>query len=108
MRKITYLKTILFLAFFYVIITSCTNIENTENDNEEDIIKGTGTVVFINLEGGFYSIIEDSGYAYTPINLDQEFRVDGLRVRFEAIILHGLGGIPFPGTRIEIITIEKL
>jgi hypothetical protein len=42
----------------------------------------TGTIRYIDLEGGFYGIIADDGTEYLPNRLDDEFRVDGLRVRF--------------------------
>lgn len=42
----------------------------------------TGTIRYIDLEGGFYGIIADDGAEYLPNRLDEAFRVDGLRVRF--------------------------
>ncbi len=42
----------------------------------------TGTIRYIDLEGGFYGIISDDGTGYLPNRLADEFRVDGVRVRF--------------------------
>jgi len=41
-----------------------------------------GTIRFINLEGGFYGLVRDDGTAYLPRNLEEQFKIDGLRVRF--------------------------
>lgn len=40
---------------------------------KQDIISETGTVKYIDLEGGFFGIIGDSGKNYDPINLSEEF-----------------------------------
>jgi inhibitor of cysteine peptidase len=42
-----------------------------------------GTVAFVDLEGGFYGIIGDDGPNYYPLQLDDQYKVDGLRVAFE-------------------------
>ncbi|NYT05504.1 MAG: META domain-containing protein [Methanomicrobiales archaeon] len=42
----------------------------------------TGTVIFLDLEGGFYGIAGDDGNNYLPLNLDPAFARDGMRVRF--------------------------
>jgi hypothetical protein len=54
-------------------------LDSIEQDPGEWI---TGTIRYIDLEGGFYGIIADDGTEYLPNRLDDEFRVDGLRVRF--------------------------
>jgi hypothetical protein len=43
-----------------------------------------GTVTYVELEGGFYGILGEDGHDYFPLELDDRFRKDGLRVRFEA------------------------
>ena len=47
-------------------------------------VTGTGTITYLNFEGGFWGIVGDDGERYDPINLDPEFKVEGLRVYFEA------------------------
>ncbi|MCU0632370.1 MAG: protease inhibitor I42 family protein [Methanolinea sp.] len=42
-----------------------------------------GTVTYLDLEGGFYGIVGDDGRDYLPLNLDAQYRVDGMRVAFE-------------------------
>jgi hypothetical protein len=84
-----------------VAVQSCT----TEN---EDAIKVTGTVVFLSFEGGFYGIKGDDGRNYDPINISQEFRADGMRVRFAAKELPGRASVHMWGTIVELLTIQKL
>jgi len=103
MRKVLYLTILLVLVFAVIGIVGCRNI-----CKGYETISGTGTIKFIYLEGGFYGIIGDNGDHYDPINLNQEFQVDGLRVRFEAKIRDDLASFHMWGTIIEIIKIEKL
>lgn len=99
MRKVLYLTTPVVLTFIIAVIAGCLN---------EDIVCGTGTIIFVDLVGGFYGIIGDDGERYRPINLPREFEIDGLRVRFQAKIRDDLADIYMWGTRVEILGIEKL
>lgn len=78
------------------------------SSDDDNIIDDTGTVKFIQLEGGFYGIVADNGKNYLPINLAPEFKVDRLRVRFKAKIRDDLASIYMWGTIIEILRIEEL
>jgi len=71
-------------------------------------ISGKGTVKFLDFEGGFYGIISDNGENYDPINLSKEFKVDGLRVRFDAKKQEDMASFHMWGTIIEIINIERI
>jgi heat shock protein HslJ len=61
-------------------------------------ITSTGTVQYIELEGGFYGIIADDGTHYYPLNLPEEFAQDGARVTFTAqqedVATTAMWGIP--------------
>jgi len=52
--------------------------------DHEPAISGTGVVTYIDLEGGFYGIITETGTRYLPLNLAEEFKTDGLTVTFTA------------------------
>ncbi len=41
-----------------------------------------GTVRKVDLEGGFFGIVTDGGQDLYPVNLAEEFRRDGTRIRF--------------------------
>ncbi len=73
-----------------------------------DILSGTGTIKHINLEGGFYGLVADDGRKYLPKDLAREFKVDGLRVRFQVKILTGVVTIYMWGTPVEVLSIERL
>ncbi len=68
----------------------------------------TGTVIFQQLEGGFYGIKGDDGTNYEPINLPEAYWKDGLRVRVEAKRLQDFASIRMWGTIIEIVYIQQL
>jgi len=79
-----------------------------ELGKEENIVRGTGTIVWLNLEGGFWGIIGDDGEHYDPINLNSEFRCEDLRVHFEAKIRTDLVSFHMWGKIVEILQIQKL
>jgi hypothetical protein len=73
-----------------------------------EAISGTGTVKFVQLEGSFYGIVGDDNKQYEPMNLDQTYQKDGLRVRFQAKIRQDMASIYMWGKIIEITKIEIL
>jgi hypothetical protein len=75
---------------------------------DQNIVSQTGTIVFLDFEGGFYGIFSDDGEHYDPINLSKEFQVDGLRVRFEVKILQDVVSFHMWGKVVSISHIEKL
>jgi len=73
---------------------------------DNPVIRVTGTVRYIPLEGGFFGIIGDDGQRYDPLeSLPEEFRVDGKRVSFSAKQRDGYTTHMW-GTAITIISIE--
>ena len=73
----------------------------------QDIVSGTGTIIFLDFEGGFWGIVGDDGKHYDPVDLGQ-FQVDGLRVWFEAEVLHDVISFHMWGEMASIIHIENL
>ena len=71
-----------------------------------DMVRGTGSVQLINIEGSFFAIRGDDGVAYDPTNLAAAFQRDRLRVRFEARIRRDLDGIHMVGPIVDVISIE--
>jgi hypothetical protein len=74
----------------------------------ENIVEGAGTVVWLNLEGGFWGIVGDDGNHYDPINLGSEFQGEGLRIYFRAKVRPDLLSSHMWGEMIEILDIQKL
>ncbi|MBN1698806.1 MAG: PT domain-containing protein [Spirochaetales bacterium] len=76
------------------------------------IVKDTGTVRLIySTDSGYEEIIGESGVTYRPINLPDDFKIDGLRVAFTGYIRYifaedGILMIKTP--LLEIISIRKI
>ena len=80
---------------------------DTSEDENGVLVEGTGTVRYVDLEGGFYGIVDEEGVQYDPINLDDAFREDGLQVHFLAQTRDDVMTIRMWGTVVEIIAIER-
>ena len=107
-RKKSFL--LFFLAIFnFLLFHSCASTIS-ENSGEivrrGDIIEGTGKIMYIDLEGGFYGIIAHDNH-YVPINLPPELEMDGLKVKFKAKIRKDLVSIHMWGILIELAYINK-
>ncbi|NIN67489.1 MAG: hypothetical protein GTO63_22860 [Anaerolineae bacterium] len=74
---------------------------------EGDRVTAEGTIVFNSFEGGFYGIVGDEEGRYDPVNLGDEYKVEGLRVHFVARILENQGSIHMWGLLVEILEIEE-
>jgi hypothetical protein len=95
-------------ALVTIAVILCGLIAQSCTTDSGDNTVVTGTVVFLSFEGGFYGIKGDDGRSYDPINLPEDFRVDGLRVRFEAKGLTGQASFHMWGIMVELIHIQKL
>lgn len=80
-----------------------------QNDvvREGDLVRGTGTVRWFEVEGGFYAIEGDDHTTYDPLSLPKEFQKDQLRVYFEARIREDLMGTHMVGPLVELLTIRE-
>jgi len=76
--------------------------------NSSDLIDITGTVKYIDLEGGFYGIVGPDGTHYEVVGLKKTFQIDGLKVRFRAEELHGISSAQQWGLIVKITHIEKI
>jgi hypothetical protein len=73
----------------------------------EDFVRITGTVHRLDLEGGVYVIRTDDGTQYRPIELPEEFRVEGLAVEVEAKRRDDVLTVDMAGQAIELLDIRK-
>jgi hypothetical protein len=69
------------LLLLYALMTGCSTVQKTNINHKADQFI-SGTIKYIDLEGGFYGIIAEDGTRFNPENLPEKFRSDGLRVRF--------------------------
>jgi len=101
MRSLLWGLTVLCLIFAPAAV-SC------GGDDKGGTITVTGTITYIELEGGFYGIIADGGEKYFPLNLDQQYQVNGLKVRVEGKIRKDVMTTTMWGTPLEILKTERL
>lgn len=72
------------------------------------IAVGEGTVTYMDIEGGCWLIVTDGGREFNPGALPAEYRVDGMRVHFEFIILSDVAGVCMRGDYVSISSIEAI
>ncbi|MCH8217450.1 MAG: hypothetical protein IH892_11840 [Planctomycetes bacterium] len=70
-----------------------------------DTFEIQGTVVYKNIEGGFFAIESDDGSKYDPINLPESFRRDGLKVKVSARFKKEAMSFHMYGAIIEVVNI---
>lgn len=63
-------------------------IEKMQNASLRAPTEITGTIVYKNLEGGFYALMGAQGGRYTLKDLPDEFKQDGIVVTVTGILLH--------------------
>ena len=78
-----------------------------EGAEKGSVVIVTGAISYLDLEGGFYGIIADSGERYFPLNLDQQYQVNGLKVRVEGKIRKDIMTTTMWGAPLEILRIER-
>jgi len=100
-------RSILFFALMSILVVSFL-FAGCMPGNSPNQFTTTGTVTYIDLEGGFYGIIGDNQENYDPINLPDKFQKEGLKVRFTAIYRDDLANFHMWGRIIEILQIEEI
>jgi len=81
------------------------NLASKIEQGDENMI--SGTVRYIDIEGGFYGLVADTGEKYDPVNLPEDFRQDGLRVKFAAKEKKGAVSFRMWGKIVEILKIQQ-
>jgi hypothetical protein len=66
----------------------------------------TGTVRYVNVEGGFYGIETDDGKKLDPVNLPDRFKQDGLAIRARIERLPDQVSFHMWGELVRILAIE--
>lgn len=106
------LSRLLFVGLLMVGLAGCQLLgdlpSSGDNPQPTDTIVVTGTVMYMDLEGGFWAIIGDDGQNYDPINLSTAFQEEGLRVRARGTIRDDLASVHQFGLILDIETIERL
>jgi len=80
---------------------------DTTTSVSPDTIAGTGMVVHLEMEGGFYGIVDYRGERLDVANMPEDFKVDSLRVRYAATYADRMTTRMW-GRPTDLITIERI
>lgn len=100
----------LFFGAFLLLMGCAASDNSNTNDDVEASGEQTmtrGTVRYVDLEGGFYGIEGEDGAKYNPMNLAEEYREDGLAVRFRYRKRDDVMTTQMWGQNVEILEIER-
>jgi uncharacterized protein YidB (DUF937 family) len=78
------------------------------NRYPQDAIVVTGTVKQVEAEGGFWGIVGDDGKQYEVVNLQDEFKKQGLRVKVVGKVNPDQVSYHMWGIRVDAFTVEKI
>ena len=98
MRTKPLISIVLLVFFFCIGLSGCT-IGNW--------VQETGTIVFNDFEGGFYGITVGD-LKLDPVNLPDEFKIDGLEVQFLGRMFPHTSSFHMWGITFYIIDIERV
>lgn len=82
--------------------------QETDNTMNSDAIEATGTVVYVDLEGGFYGLMAEDGARYDPSGLPEAYQQDGLRVSFTVEPRENVLTSRMWGRVVRLVEIERL
>lgn len=83
-------------------------IESDDGPDPANIVSGVGTIVYMDLEGGFFGLVAEDGMKYNPLNLDEQFKQDSLRVRFRGEKKTDVVTTRMWGTNLQILEMLEL
>ncbi len=72
------------------------------------MVRGAGSITFVELADKFYGICADDGARYDPGRLDAAFQQEGLRVHFEARVREGVMSARMWGIAVTLVSIEAM
>ena len=80
-------------------------LSESETAPDADTFEIQGTVVYQDIEGGFFAIDSEDGRKYNPVNLPESYRKEGLQVKITARPGKDAMSIHMYGAIIEILEI---
>jgi len=79
-----------------------------DKERGRSTVSGKGIIVHVDLEGGFYGIVSETGERYDPLDLPDEFREDSISVYFEGTPKENMVTFRQWGTALELSTIRRI
>lgn len=96
-------RSYLFLGACLAVV-SAVSCSNTAEPGSTQIV---GTVEFLNVEGGCWTLLASDGARYEPVDLGEEFREDGLQVSVTVRSLEEVASVCQVGKIVEIESIRR-
>jgi len=72
----------------------------------EPVVRVSGTVHHLDVEGGVFVIRDESGTQYNPVNLPAELQIEGLAVEADTRRADGVASIGMVGPMVELLRIR--
>ncbi|MBN1165679.1 MAG: hypothetical protein JXA44_00955 [Methanospirillaceae archaeon] len=92
----------------FIAVAGCTGAYSTDIPPADDLISGQGTVQYIDLEGGFFGILDDDGSRYYPLNLDPLYSQDQLRAAYNLTPEKDVVTFAMWGTPVRILDMHRI
>ncbi|MCT8337705.1 hypothetical protein FKB36_09475 [Methanoculleus sp. Afa-1] len=86
-RRILPHLSVISVTFILVLTLFSSGCTDTGKTNEETVI---GTIVYVESDNGTYIMQAANGTRYAPVNLDEDYQVNGMVVGFRGIILENV------------------
>jgi Heat shock protein len=107
-------RTALVVLLAALVLSSCASTGShgwvelkPESAGSGPTIHISGTVHYLDLEGGLFVIRDAEGTQYNPINLPEAFRVDGMDVEADARRSDKMASIGMVGQPVELLRIRR-
>ncbi|MBN1123986.1 MAG: PQQ-binding-like beta-propeller repeat protein [Sedimentisphaerales bacterium] len=78
------------------------------DDTSERVYEVIGTVRYQQLEGGFFGIVTEDGRRFNPVNLPEQYRINGFKARFRLQDAKDQISIHMWGKLVEVLTVEPI
>ncbi len=91
----------------FALAGACTSELPTDPLKSQTHALVNATVEFLNLEGGCWTISQSEQVYYLPLNLPDQFRRDGLKVRVELLRRDDYGSVCMVGPVVQILSIQS-
>jgi hypothetical protein len=95
------------MLLIFGIFIGCSNNSDSNEITTNPEISFNGSIRYVEIEGGFYVIDDESGEVYDPINLSEELQDDGIQVYGSALIRNDVASSHMYGQIVEILEINQ-
>lgn len=92
----------------FIAVAGCTGAYSTDLPPADSVVSGQGTVQYIDLEGGFFGIVDDDGSNYYPLNLDPLYSHDQLKVAYNLTQKKDVVTFAMWGTPVRILSMHMI